>query len=200
MSRKPTDDVAASTTVTLRLTPDDRARIDRQIATRTDLPERTISALLRRLVREAEGGAIVLPSEERALLEGLVKQRAEELARLTDGDGEVRVTASSILRRIIRDAAKARGITAPPTTSEPATSAAAEPTAHDEPEKAHPTAPDVAAVHAALLAAVKQGTSQRQIAKGAGIDPGQLSRFVREGSGLSADRLVRLADALEKRA
>ena len=124
MPRKPTDNVAANKTITIRLTPNDRDRVDRIMAARAaELPERSLSALLRRLVRDADDGTMVriraeehatmvrLPAEERALLDRLVAARAEELARL--GVDEANVTPESVVVRLIREAARAKGITAP---------------------------------------------------------------------------------------
>lgn len=196
MSRKPKDDVAASTTITLRLTPDDRQRIDRQIDARAaDLPEQSMSALLRRLVRDAEEGVLLrLPAEDRALLDALVKERAAEILRL--GVYEANVTPTSVMIGLIREAAKGRGI--PLTSTLPASTL--EPPRHDASAKAPPTRaadPDAATVHPALVAALEQGATQAEIAKRTGIDAGQLSRFKRTGSGLSPENLSKLAEALE---
>ncbi len=108
MPRKPKDDVAASTTITLRLTPDDRQRIERQIKARAaELPEPSISALLRRLVRDGEDAVLLrLAVEDRALLGRLVHERIAELAKM--GVHEAVVTESSVLVALIREAGKAR--------------------------------------------------------------------------------------------
>lgn len=212
MSRKPKDDVAASRTITLRLTPDDRERIDRLVEARgAELPERSLSALLRKLVREAEDATMVriaadeyarmvpLPAEERALLDRLVAARAEELARL--GVYEAHVTPSSAMVGLIRDAAHSKGLVAaavpqaPDTPSQPATV--------EPPVKAAakgPTGPNPARVKAALVAALDGGTTQADIARKAGLDSGQLSRFKASGSGLSPESLTKLSKALETNA
>ncbi len=111
MPRKPKDDVAASTTITLRLTPDDRQRIERQIKARAaELPEPSISALLRRLVRDGEDAVLLrLAVEDRALLGRLVHERIAELAKM--GVHEAVVTESSVLVALIREAGKARALT-----------------------------------------------------------------------------------------
>lgn len=198
MSRKPRDEVAASTTITLRLTPDDRARIDRQIEARAaDLPEKSMSALLRRLVRDAEEGvSLRLPPEDRETLAQLVRARAEELAAL--GIHEAIVTPSSVLVGLIREAAKARGL-APAGAAPARAPAPVEPVKSAPAQKAPPAAtdPDPAAVRHALQGALDRGVVQRDIARRAGIDSGHLSRFKREGKGLSPEKLVRLTEALE---
>lgn len=109
MPRKPKDDVAASTTITLRLTPDDRRRIERQIKARSaELPEPSISALLRRLVRDGEDALLIrLSVEDRELLGRLVSERVEQLAKL--GAHEAHVTEASVIVTLIREAAKTRG-------------------------------------------------------------------------------------------
>lgn len=196
MSRKPKDNVAASRTLTLRLTPDDRARMDRVTEARAaELPERTVSALIRHLVKEAEEAPTPrLPADDRALLGLLVAARAEELARLGVSETEAKVTPSSVLRTLIREAARAKGIAAPAAAQPPAgPSQPAEP-----PEAPKPAAPDPARVKAAFLAALERGVSQASIAREAGIDSGQLSRFKAKGSGMSPENLEKLADALKK--
>lgn len=201
MPRPPKDEVAASTTITLRLTPDDRQRIDRQIEARAaDLPERSMSALLRRLVRDGEEGVLLrLTPEERALLDRLVVERTAELARL--GVYEARVTPSSVVVGLIRDAARAKSLLAPggPQASAPQVSAPTSPAGLEAPVKAAPLRPaslDPARVQAALDAAVKGGAKQADIARKTGIDSGHLSRFKRDGVGLSAEKLETLAKTL----
>ncbi len=196
MPRPPKDDVAASTTITLRLTPDDRQRIERQVEARAaELPERSMSALLRRLVRDSEEGVLRLPPEERALLDRLVTDRTAELARL--GVYEAQVTPSSIVVGLVRDAARAKGL-AP---SAPQVSAAAvEPSKSETPAKEAskpPAAPDAKRVHAALVAVLEGGTvKQGDLARQTGIDTSHLYRFKKSGAGLGAERLEKLAQAL----
>lgn len=197
MPRPPKDEVATSTTITLRLTPDDRQRIERQVDARAaDLPERSMSALLRRLVREAEEGVLLrFPPEERALLDRLVADRTAELARL--GVYEAHVTPSSIVVGLIRDAARAKGLV--PSGSPELDATPAEPRRPEPPTKTTPKRPaplDPARVHAALQAATEGGMKQADIARKAGIDAGHLSRFKRDGSGLSPENLERLAEAI----
>lgn len=201
MPRKPKDEVAATRTVTLRLIPNDRERVDRLIQARAaELPEPSISALLRRLLREAEDvSGVRLPAEERALLDRLVAARAEELARL--GVYEAHVTPSSVMVGLIRDAARSKGLDAP--AAQPATEAPAEPADAEPQVKATPkdsAGPDPARVHAALVAALDGGAMQADIARKAGLDSGHLSRFKAKGSGLSPERLARLAKAIESSA
>lgn len=205
MPRKPRSEVAATKTITLRVTPDDKARYERQIAARAaDLPERTMAALLRRLVQDSEEGvALVLPSDVRALLDALVRERAEELRRLNVH--EARATPGGVIVGLILDAAKARGITAPTTPAESAPPhRAEEPTtpAHVEhaPAKAsRKRAPlsDGEKVHVALVAALERGAKQTDIAKRTGVDKSHLSRFVKTKKGLSPENLTKLSAALE---
>lgn len=201
MPRPPKDEVAASTTITLRLTPDDRQRIDRQIEARAaDLPERSMSALLRRLVRDGEEGVLLrLTPDERGLLDRLVVDRTAELVGL--GVYEAHVTPSSIVVGLIRDAARAKGLLAPggPQASAPQVSAPTSPPKLEAPVKAAPSRSaslDPARVQAALEAAVKGGMKQVDIARKTGIDSGHLSRFKKDGVGLSLERLDSLAKAL----
>lgn len=58
------------------------------------------------------------------------------------------------------------------------------------------SAPDAAAVHAALQRALAGGRKQAEIRKLAGIDTGQMSRFATKGTGLSAAKLAPLAKVL----
>lgn len=193
MSRKPKDEVAASSTITLRLTPDDRQRVERLIRLRgAELPERSMSALLRRLVRDAEDAVVLrIPAEDRATLDRLVSDRAAELVRL--GVYEAQVTASSVLVGLIRDAARARGILA--SSASPQASLTPEPAKLEAPAReADPLEP--ARIRTALIAAIEGGASQAEIARKAGIDAGQLSRFKREGNGLSPEKIARLAEAI----
>ena len=198
MPRPPKDDVAASTTITLRLTPDDRQRIERQVEARAaELPERSMSALLRRLVRDSEEGVLLrLPPEERALLDRLVADRTAELARL--GVYEAHVTPSSIVVGLVRDAARAKGLAPPaPQVSAAAVDPPAEAPARAAPKRAAPLAADK--VQAALVAATEGGATQADIARRTGIDSGHLSRFKRQGTGLSPENLEKLAEALGMR-
>lgn len=196
MSRKPKDTVAASTTASLRLTPDDRARIVRLIEARADeLPERSLSALFRRLVRDAEGASTIrLPPEETALLSRLVEARSASAARI----GAI-VTPVSLVCGVIRDLARAEGLDAPaaPQAIEAPTRPAAPTTpetgAEGKAQRREDTAPNAAHVKAALLAALAAGQKQADIAKKAGIDSGHLSRFKAKGSGLSPESLGKLA-------
>lgn len=197
MPRAPRNEVAANKTITMRVTEADKARFERQIEARAaDLPERTMTALLRRLVQDSEEGPFGgLPADERAMLDGLVRDRAEELHRL--GVYEARVTPTSVMVGLIRDAAKARGILA---SAAPITGPAAKAPPKEPPGKApaeHVAGPDASSVHAALLVALENGATQAGIAKRAGIDSGQLSRFKREGSGLSPESMTKLARAIE---
>lgn len=206
MARKPIGNVATSKTITLRLTDDDHALIQRQVAKHPDLPERSMSALLRRLVMDAQEGPFrALPPDARTLLEALVKDRAEELRRLDVP--EASADPWLVIARLIRDAAKAKGITTSPEHAahvEPkAAPAIAQVTSEPTEPKAPPAkvaTPDGKLVHAALLAAMKEKRSQRSIAKAAQVDPGQLSRFAKQGTGLSAESLTKLSEVLQKKA
>lgn len=130
------------------------------------------------------------------MLDGLVRDRAEELQRL--GVYEARVTPTSVMIGLIRDAAKARGIVASAApVAEPAVKLSPK-EAPKTPHPAHPEAPDASSVHAAFLVALENGTTQARIAKRAGIDSGQLSRFKKEKTGLSPESLTKLARAIER--
>lgn len=197
MSRKPKDEVAASTTITLRLTPDDRERVERLIRARgAELPEPSMSALLRRLVREAEGAVVLrVPDEERAMLDHLVSERSAELARL--GVYEAQVTASSVLVGLIREAARGRGVLpSSPSSGSPSVAPSPEPAKLEAPAQ-QAAGLDRTRVRSALLAAIEGGTTQADIARRSGVDAAQVSKFCRLGTGLSPDRVADLAKALE---
>ena len=51
-------------------------------------------------------------------------------------------------------------------------------------------------IHAALLAALKAGRKQAELADAAGIDRGALSRFKGKGTGIAPERLAALAKVL----
>ena len=203
MARTPRDEVAATKTITMRVTEANKARFERQIEARAaELPERTMAALLLRLVQDSEeGGLLKLPAEDRALLEGIVNDRAEELRRLGVSEAESRVTPASVIVGLIRDAAKARGIaaatvaSAPHATESPPAPRTAEPPAKVSRKRAAPVAG--ASVHAALVAALESGATQADIARRAGIDPGQLNRFKQDKARLSPERLAKVAAALK---
>ncbi len=187
----------------MRVTEANKARFERQIEARAaELPERTMTALLLRLVQDSEeGGLVKLPAEDRGLLEGIVNDRAEELRRLGVSEAESRVTPASVIVGLIRDAAKARGIaaatvaSAPHATESPPAPRAAEPPAKVSRKRAAPVAG--ASVHAALVAALESGATQADIARRAGIDPGQLNRFKQDKARLSPERLAKVAAALK---
>ena len=203
MARTPRDEVAATKTITMRVTEANKARFERQIEARAaELPERTMTALLLRLVQDSEeGGLVKLPAEDRGLLEGIVNDRAEELRRLGVSEAESRVTPASVIVGLIRDAAKARGIaaatvaSAPHATESPPAPRTAEPPAKVSRKRAAPVAG--ASVHAALVAALESGATQADIARRAGIDPGQLNRFKQDKARLSPERLAKVAAALK---
>lgn len=129
-----------------------------------------------------------MTDHDRALLDRLVALRAEELSEM--GATEIDVTAAAYLRGLIRREAKAKGITVPlpEAPAKPAAPPAAAPPAEDA---------EAAKLRAAVLRAQNGGESQTSIAKRAGIDPGGLSRFMKTGKGLGAEKLAKLAKALK---
>lgn len=128
-----------------------------------------------------------MTDHDRTLLDRLVALRAQELAEL--GADEIDVTAASYVRGLIRREAKAKGLTSSPAnTPAPAEPATAEMVADD--------APQAAEVRAALLRALQAGEVQSQLADRAGIDRSALSKFKKNGTGLSAEKLRSLAAAL----
>lgn len=120
---------------------------------------------------------------DRDLLDRLVTLRSAELAH----EG-IEVTAASLVRGLIRREAAARGIEA----KEP-------PPAPERPKPSRPAgAPDPDEVRAAIDKAVKGGKSAAEIARSAGLDPSQLSRFRGGKGGLAEDKLAKLAKVVEK--
>jgi len=146
------------------------------------------------------------PTDE-ALLAAIVAANVKKLA----DDGTIAsVRASDVVRTLIRREAHRLGVadTAP---AEPA--APAEPKAALEPAKpttaraprvkapaaaAAPTTP--ADVRAALVAILETGVKAAELAGAAGVDKGSLSRFKKEGTGLSPAKLEALAKAIRSHA
>lgn len=146
------------------------------------------------------------PTDE-ALLAAIVAANVKKLA----DDGTIAsVRASDVVRTLIRREAHRLGV-AEPAPAEPA--APAEPKAALEPAPAKPTtaraprvkAPAAAAapttpadVRAALVAILETGVKAAELAGAAGVDKGSLSRFKKEGTGLSPAKLEALAKAIQK--
>lgn len=126
-----------------------------------------------------------LSGPERARLDRLVESRAAELQKLTGQRIELSVAA--YLRWLQDRDAEARGIAL---EEEMASEPAPPPT-----PKPPPRTLDAEEVRALVRASVKEGRSQGSIAKAAGVDAGQLSRFVSKGEGLGAEKLRALAKA-----
>ena len=126
---------------------------------------------------------------DRALLDRLVRMRAEELAEM--GADEVDVTAASYVRGLIRREAKAKGLSgAAPVPSE---------TGASMPVTAPPgvtAEPDATTIHGMLVRALEKGAVASQLAKSAGIDRSALSKFKSTGRGISAEKLRALERAL----
>lgn len=134
-----------------------------------------------------------MTDNDRALLDKLVALRAAELADL--GADEIDVTAASFVRGLIRREAKAKGVTVATAPEAPTAPPAAQaPTS--QPKAPTPEDAAAAAAQAALLRAIEKGESQAKIAKAAGVDPGALSKFKQTGSGLSPEKVRRLAKVL----
>jgi hypothetical protein len=118
-----------------------------------------------------------LTAADRDLLDRLVALRAEELV-----DEAVEVTAGSYLRALIRREARAKGLLEEP--SRTGAAARKEPSAED--------------VHAMLLRAIEAGAVQTAIAREAGIERADLSRFKNGKHTLSPRSLQNLAASLAK--
>ena len=149
------------------------------------------------------------PTDE-ALLAAIVAANVKKLA----DDGTIAsVRASDVVRTLIRREAHRLGV-AEPAPAEPA--APAEPKAALEPAPAKPTtaraprvkAPAAAAapttpadVRAALLVFLETGAmSQAKLSGLSGVDKGSLSRFKKDATGLSPEKLEALAKALRSHA
>ncbi|MBK8257021.1 MAG: hypothetical protein IPK82_30650 [Polyangiaceae bacterium] len=208
MARPIRGDVAADKTITMRVTAPDKARFERQIETRApELRERTMTALILRLLEDSEKGIHtpadadetllrVLPEPERALLKKLVEARIAALRALGVDHHEARVGPVSVVTKLIRDAGAGdagAGSVASPAESgfEPVRTQQGSPNAKREPLNASD-------VHAALLAALDRGQKQSDLANAADIDPGQLARFKRSVSGLSSEKLTKLDRVIQK--
>ncbi|MFO0756025.1 MAG: hypothetical protein U0359_06020 [Byssovorax sp.] len=120
-----------------------------------------------------------LTAEDRALLDRLVRARAEELV-----DEAVEVTAASFVRTLIRREARARGLLPPPES--------------DSPELQAPEEPVEDGLRTALRQAIEAGVVQSDLARDAGIDRSEVSRFKAGMRGLSPAARKRLAAALGK--
>ena len=128
-----------------------------------------------------------LSGPERARLDRLVESRAAEIQKLTGQRIELSVAA--YLRWLQDRDAEARGIALE--EEEPAPDA---PTPPPTPKPLSRVL-DADEVRALVRSTVKGGRSQGSIAKAAGVDAGQLSRFVSKGEGLGAEKLRALAKA-----
>jgi hypothetical protein len=119
-----------------------------------------------------------LSGPERARLDKLVDARSAEIQKLTGQ--RIELSLAAYIRWLFDRDAEARGI---PLEEE----------APSEPRLQKPLDPDD--IRASVRAAVKGGRSQGAIAKAAGVDAGQLSRFVNKGEGLGEDKLRAVAKA-----
>jgi hypothetical protein len=134
-----------------------------------------------------------MTDHDRALLDRLIALRVEELAEL--GADEIEVTAASYVRGLIRREAKAKGVTAALAAQEASAKPPAQAPAPEAPPKPTTRTPEeaeAAEVHAAFLRAVEKGETQAQIAEKTGIDAGALSKFKKNGSGLSPEKIKKL--------
>lgn len=123
--------------------------------------------------------------DDRTLLDKLVALRAAELAEM--GATEVDVTSASYLRGLIRREAKAKGITptAVQVTAPAKPIAAAKPSGAEDP------------LRVALNSAIERGETQANIAKRAKVDASLLSKFRRDGRGLSPESREKLERTLK---
>lgn len=131
---------------------------------------------------------IRVSSEDKELLDRLVE--AERADR--QGDAFADVTAASLVRSWIRDAARRRGflpsLPAAPLPPVPAPAPVLPASEHE--------APDKDAVRAALESALKAGEQQKEIGDLARIDASTMSHFKGKKRSLSAEKLARLAAVL----
>lgn len=150
------------------------------------------------------------PTDE-ALLAAIVAANVKKLAE----DGTIAsVRTSDVVRTLIRREALRLGVAEPAQApAEPAAPAAPKAALEPAPAKPKPTtaraprakpvAPAAAAttpenVHSALVAILDTGVKAAELAGAAGVDKGSLSRFKKEGTGLSTAKLEALAKAIQK--
>jgi hypothetical protein len=175
MSRRPIDERSgpATETLTLRLTPDDRALLDRLI----DL----------RAAELADDGIEVTAA---SYVRGLIRRDAKVRGLLPEArDPQPRLAPAAL-------ASPVAVVKAP-------TADAIAPTDHEPPadrgarggKAATPL--DPVQVRADLVRALQGGVAQADVGRRSGIDSGQLSRFKMNKGGLSDDSLARLAAALK---
>ena len=131
----------------------------------------------------------------RATLDQLVSLRAAELA-----DEGVEVTAASFIRWLILREAKARGVGATVIMANPPPTPPSEArrVAERVPAPTKPTAKTVAPTLRARVEKAIESISAASLARSAGIDPGQLSRFKKSGTGLSPETEAKLTAALDR--
>jgi hypothetical protein len=137
-----------------------------------------------------------LTEPQREALDQLVAMRAAELA-----DEGVTITAASLVRGLILREAKAKGVAVGVAVGEANTGAPAK-VATITTKKADKTTTTKVADSATLLQRVEsliaKGYSAAEIARAAKIDGGHLSRFRKQGTGLSAEREAQLDQATQK--
>lgn len=110
---------------------------------------------------------------------------AERLRRETGLD----VDRSAVAKKLLNDARRAAGV-------EPTKAPEPKATKTATPKKADAGELDPAKVHAALLRYLENDGTQKDARNASGIDQGQLSRFKKEGHGLSQVKLAALMKAI----
>ena len=129
----------------------------------------------------------------RATLDQLVELRRTELA-----DEGVEMTAASFIRGLILREAKARGVGATVIMANPTTPSELPTPTTPTAKTVAPTAKTVAPTLRARVEKAIESISAASLARSAGIDPGQLSRFKKSGTGLSPEKEAKLTAALDR--
>ena len=147
---------------------------------------------MRRPPKDSSGPAtetltLRLSIADREILDRLVALRAEEL-----GDEAVEVTAASYVRALLRREARAKGVL--PSSG----IAPAEPGGPVEARASALKDPVADELRAALAQAIAAGALQSDLAREAGINKSEVSRFKAGQRGLSTEARRRLGEAIRK--
>ena len=135
---------------------------------------------------------------DEALLVAIVAANVKKLA----AEGIIAsVRTTDVVRTLIRREAERLGVSAgavDPPQAKPEQKKT-QPSTRKTPPKASAPAPTTAAdVHRELLRALDAGVTASELATAAGVDKGQMSRFKKEGAGLSDTKLEALGRTVRK--
>lgn len=136
-----------------------------------------------------------LTEPQREALDQLVAMRAAELA-----DEGVTITAASLVRGLILREARTRGVAVGEANTDAPAKVATTPkvTTKKADKTTTPKVADSATLLQRVQSLIDKGHSAAEIARAAKIDGGHLSRFRKQGTGLSAEREAQLDQATQK--